>query len=58
MEKWATYYPKLSATATFLFGLPASSYFSERIFSVTGRIFEQCRQNLDDKLVDDIYHVR
>ena len=27
---------------------------SERIFSVTGRIVQQCRQNLDDELVDDI----
>ena len=58
MEKWVTNYPELSAVATSLFALPASSYFSERIFSAAGKILEQCQENSDGELVDDIIFIR
>ena len=57
-KKWSINYPKLSVLAIFLFGVPASSCSSERIFSATGRILEERRQNLNDETVDDILFIR
>jgi hypothetical protein len=57
-KKWAITYPKLSILAKSLFGIPASSCTSERIFSSTGRILEERRQNLSDDIVDDILFIR
>jgi hypothetical protein len=57
-KKWAVTYPKLSILAKCLFSISASSYTSERIFSSTGRILEERRQNLSDDIVDDILFIR
>ena len=57
-KKWSINYPKLSILAISLFGVPASSCSSERIFSATGRILEERRQNLNDETVDDILYIR
>jgi hypothetical protein len=57
-KNWAITYPKLSVLAKSLLGIPASSCTSERIFSATGRILEERRQNLNDDTVDDILFIR
>jgi hypothetical protein len=57
-KKWAITYPKLSVLARSLFGIPVSSCTSERIFSPTGRILEEWRQNLSDDTVDDLLFIR
>jgi hypothetical protein len=57
-KKWSINYPKLSMLARSLFGIPASSCSSERIFSAAGRILEERRQNLNDDTVDDILFIR
>ncbi len=57
-KKWTINYPKLSMLARSLLGIPASSCSSERIFSATGRILEERRQNLSDDTVDDILLIR
>ena len=41
-----------------LFGVPASSATSERVFSASGRILEKRRQSLDPDIVDDILLIR
>ncbi|CAF1053734.1 unnamed protein product [Rotaria magnacalcarata] len=45
-KKRSINYPTLSVLARSLLGIPASSCTSERIFSATGRILEQRRQNI------------
>ena len=40
-----------------LFGIPASSYTSERIFSVVGRILNDRRQNFSDEIIDDMLFI-
>ncbi|CAF1663228.1 unnamed protein product [Rotaria magnacalcarata] len=57
-KKWSINYPTLSVLARSLLGIPASSCTSARIFSATGRIFEERRQNLGDDIVDDILFIR
>ena len=57
-KKWSINYPKLCILATSLHGIPASSCFSERIFSAAGRVLEERRQNLNDDVVDDILFIR
>ena len=57
-KKWSINYPKLSILARSLFGIPDSSCSSERIFSATGRILEERRQNLNDGTIDDILFIR
>ncbi len=57
-RKWSITYPKLCILAQSLLGIPASSCTSERIFSSTGRILEERRQNLSDDSVDDILFIR
>jgi len=41
-----------------LFGVPAISATSERIFSSSGRILEKRRQSLKPDIVDDILMIR
>ncbi len=41
-----------------LFGVPASSATSKRIFSASGRILEKRRQSLNPDVVDDILMIR
>ncbi len=57
-KNWTITYPKLSILAKSLFGIPASLCTSERIFSSTGRILEERRQNLSDDVVADILFIR
>ncbi|CAF2046969.1 unnamed protein product [Rotaria magnacalcarata] len=57
-KKWCINYPTLSVLARSLLGIPASSCISERIFSATGRILEERRQNLGGDIVDDILFIR
>ncbi|CAF5024578.1 unnamed protein product, partial [Rotaria magnacalcarata] len=57
-KKWSINYPTLDVLAGSLLGIPASSCTSERIYSATGRILEERRQNLGDDIVDDISFVR
>ncbi|CAF1227945.1 unnamed protein product [Rotaria magnacalcarata] len=57
-KKWSINYPTLDVLAGSLLGIPASSCTSQRIFSVTGRILEERRQNLGDDIVDEILFIR
>ncbi|CAF1676766.1 unnamed protein product [Rotaria magnacalcarata] len=57
-KKWSINYPMLSVLARSLLGIPASLCTSQRIFSATGRILEERRQNLGDDIVDDILFIR
>jgi hypothetical protein len=41
-----------------LHAVPASSATSERIFSASGRILEERRQNLNEEVVNDILLLR
>ncbi|CAF5154467.1 unnamed protein product [Rotaria magnacalcarata] len=52
-KKWSINYPTLDVLAGSLLGIAASSCTSQRIFSVTGRMLEERRQNLGDDIVDD-----
>ncbi|CAF3821783.1 unnamed protein product [Rotaria magnacalcarata] len=45
-KKWSINYPTLDVLAGSLLDIPASSCTSQRIFSATGRIFEERRQNI------------
>ncbi|CAF4359206.1 unnamed protein product, partial [Rotaria magnacalcarata] len=45
-DKWSLNYPKLSTLVKWLLGIPAGSGTSERIFSASGRVLEERRQNL------------
>lgn len=56
--KWSINYPQLSLLARSLLGVPASSATSERIFSASGRILEERRQNLKESAVDDMLLLR
>ncbi len=56
-KKSAITYPKLSVIVRSLFGIPASSYTSKRIFSATGRILEERRKNLSDDTVDYLLEI-
>lgn len=56
--KWSINYPQLSLLARSLLGVPASSATSERIFSASGRILEERRQNLKERAVDDMLLLR
>jgi hypothetical protein len=61
LEWWAKHsliFPQLSLLAKSLFGVPASSATSERIFSSSGRILEKRRQSLSPDIVDDILMIR
>ncbi|CAF1650332.1 unnamed protein product [Rotaria magnacalcarata] len=57
-KKWSINYPTLDVLAGSLLGIPASSCTSQRIFSATGRMLEERRQNLGDDIVDDILFIR
>jgi hypothetical protein len=57
-KKWTVNYPCLSLLALSLLGIPASSATSERIFSATGRILEERRQNLNEDVVNDMLFLR
>ncbi|CAF3054504.1 unnamed protein product [Rotaria socialis] len=56
-KKWSMNYPTLSVLARSLLDISASSCTSERIFSATGRISEERRQNLGDDIVDKILFI-
>ncbi|CAF2093090.1 unnamed protein product [Rotaria magnacalcarata] len=57
-KKWSINYPTLDALAGSLLGIPVSSCTSQRIFSATGRILEERRQNSGDDIVVDILFIR
>ena len=57
-KKWSLNYPQLSVLAKCLLGIPASSATSERVFSASGRILEERRQNLSGDIVNDILFIR
>ncbi|CAF0804921.1 unnamed protein product [Adineta steineri] len=57
-KKWSINYPQLSLLARSLLGVPASSATSERVFSTSGRILEERRQNLNEDAVNDILLLR
>ena len=57
-DKHSLIFPQLSLLAKYLFGVPASSATSERVFSASGRILEKRRQSLDPDIVDDILLIR
>ncbi|CAF4400914.1 unnamed protein product [Rotaria magnacalcarata] len=50
-KKWSINYPTLDVLAGSLLDIPASSCTSQRIFSATGRIFEERRQNVGDDIL-------
>ncbi|CAF1034992.1 unnamed protein product [Rotaria magnacalcarata] len=50
-KKWSINYPTLDVLAGSLSSIPASSCTSQRIFSATGRILEERRQNLGDDIL-------
>jgi hAT family C-terminal dimerisation region len=57
-NKHSLIFPQLSLLAKSLFGVPASSATSERIFSSSGQILEKRRQSLNPEIVDDILMIR
>ena len=57
-NKWSLAYPKISLLAKWLLGIPASSATSERVFSASGRVLEERRQNLNGDIVNDILFLR
>ncbi|CAF2828633.1 unnamed protein product [Rotaria sp. Silwood2] len=57
-HKLSLNYPQLSILAKWLLGIPASSATNERIFSASGRILEERRQNLNGEIVNDILFLR
>ncbi|CAF3949970.1 unnamed protein product [Rotaria sp. Silwood2] len=57
-NKHSLIFPQLSQLAKSLFGVPASSATSERIFSSSGRILEKRRQSLKPDVVDDLLMIR
>lgn len=57
-QKWSLNYPQLSLLARSLLSIPASSATSERIFSASGRILEERRQNLNENIVNDLLFLR
>ncbi|CAF2066345.1 unnamed protein product [Rotaria magnacalcarata] len=57
-DKWSLNYPKLSTLVKWLLGIPAGSGTSERIFSASGRVLEERRQNLSGDVVNDILFLR
>ncbi|CAF1243149.1 unnamed protein product [Rotaria sp. Silwood1] len=57
-NKWSLNYPQLSVLAKWLLGIPASSATSEPIFSASGRVLEERRQNLGSDIVNDILFLR
>ena len=57
-SKCSLNYPQLSLLARCLLGIPASSATSERVFSASGRILEERRQNLSGDIVNDILFLR
>ena len=50
-------YPNLSVMARQYLGTPATSASAERLFSVAGRVFDDLRQNLDEKALEERMHV-
>ena len=57
-KKWTINYLSSSLFARPLLGIPASSATSERIFSATGRILEERRQNLNEDVANDMFFLR
>jgi len=57
-NKHSLIFPQLSLLAKSLFGVPASSATSERIFSSASRILEKRRQLLSPGIVDDVLLIR
>jgi hypothetical protein len=57
-NKHSLTFPQLSLLAKSLFGVPASSATSERVFSASGRVLEKRRQSLNPDNVDDILMIR
>jgi hypothetical protein len=57
-NKHSLIFPQLALLAKSLFGVPASSATSERVFSSSGQILEKRRQSLDPEIVDDILLIR
>jgi hypothetical protein len=57
-SKHSLIFPQLALLAKSLFGVPASSATSERVFSASGRILEKRRQSLKPNVVDDMLMIR
>ena len=57
-RKHSPFFPALSLLAKCVFGIPASSATSERIFSASGRVLDDRRQSLSSDLVDDVLLMR
>jgi hypothetical protein len=58
VDKWSLNYPQLSVLEKWLLGVSASSAASECIFSASGRVLEERRQNLGSDIVKDILFLR
>ncbi|CAF1387580.1 unnamed protein product [Rotaria sordida] len=57
-SKHSLIFPQLAVLAKSLFGVPASSATSERVFSSSSRILEKRRQSLNPDVVDDMLMIR
>ncbi|CAF1578565.1 unnamed protein product [Rotaria sordida] len=57
-SKHSLIFPQLAVLAKSLFGIPASSATSERVFSSSSRILEKRRQSLNPDVVDDMLMIR
>jgi hypothetical protein len=57
-SKHSSIFSQLALLAKSLFGVPASSATSGRVFSSSGRILEKRRQSLSPDIVDDILMLR
>ena len=57
-KKHSSIFPQLSRVALPLLSIPASSTTSERVFSVTGRVLEARRQQLNPDSLDSLVFLR
>jgi len=57
-NKHSLIFPRFAVLAKSLFGVPASSATSERVFSSSGRILKKRRQSLNPDVVDDMLMIR
>ncbi|CAF3852906.1 unnamed protein product, partial [Rotaria sordida] len=57
-SKHSLIFPQLAVLAKSLFGVPASSATSERVFSSSSQILEKRRQSLNPDVVDDMLMIR
>ncbi|KAL1528068.1 hypothetical protein AB1Y20_009434 [Prymnesium parvum] len=51
-------FPDLSVMARQYLGVPATSASAERLFSIAGRVFDDLRQNMDDKALEALMFAR